>query len=163
MRARAPAPPTVWLFGIFSIVPLFVAAWVYCYGPLNLRGAGLLGLLGYATALLSFLGGVRCGLEFARRMPRWRIIGASLIAPFFAFFILLGAGSGRFDTVWQVSGLLLAFLLQREGERDGGAGGEQGAQAGAPGGAFVVVHVPDPLEQEGEQQTRDLPDRVEAA
>ena len=112
MRARAPAPPTVWLFGIFSIVPLFIAAWVYCYGPLNLRGAGLLGLIGYATALLSFLGGVRCGLEFARRMPRWRIIGASLIAPFFAFFILLGAGSGRFDTVWQVSGLLLAFLLQ---------------------------------------------------
>lgn len=112
MRARAPAPPTVWLFGIFSIVPLFIAAWVYCYGPLNLRGAGLLGLIGYATALLSFLGGVRCGLEFARRLPRWRIIGASLIAPFFAFFILLGAGSGRFDTVWQVSGLLLAFLLQ---------------------------------------------------
>ena len=112
MRARAPAPPTVWVFGIFSIVPLFIAAWVYCYGPLNLRGAGLLGLLGYATALLSFLGGVRCGLEFARRLPRWRIIGASLIAPFFAFFILLGAGSGRFDTVWQVSGLLLAFLLQ---------------------------------------------------
>ena len=112
MRARAPAPPTVWVFGIFSIVPLFIAAWVYCYGPLNLRGAGLLGLLGYATALLSFLGGIRCGLEFARRLPRWRIIGASLIAPFFAFFILLGAGSGRFDTVWQVSGLLLAFLLQ---------------------------------------------------
>ena len=112
MRARAPAPPTVWLFGVFSIVPLFIAAWVYCYGPLNLRGAGLLGLLGYATALLSFLGGVRCGLEFARRLPRWRIIGASLIAPFFAFFILLAAGSGRFDTVWQVSGLLLAFLLQ---------------------------------------------------
>lgn len=112
MRARAPAPPTVWVFGIFSIVPLFIAAWVYCYGPLNLRGAGLLGLLGYATALLSFLGGVRCGLEFARRLPRWRIIGASLIAPFFAFFILLAAGSGRFDTVWQVSGLLLALLLQ---------------------------------------------------
>ena len=112
MRARAPAPTAVSPFGVFSIVPLFIAAWVYCYGPLNLRGAGLLGLLGYATALLSFLGGVRCGLEFARRMPRWRIIGASLIAPFFAFFILLGAGSGRFDTVWQVSGLLLAFLLQ---------------------------------------------------
>ena len=112
MRARAPAPPTVWVFGVFSIVPLFIAAWVYCYGPLNLRGAGLLGLLGYATALLSFLGGIRCGLEFARRLPRWRIIGASLIAPFFAFFILLAAGSGRFDTVWQVSGLLLALLLQ---------------------------------------------------
>ena len=46
MRARAPAPPTVWVFGVFSIVPLFIAAWVYCYGPLNLRGAGLLGLLG---------------------------------------------------------------------------------------------------------------------
>lgn len=112
MRARAPAPPTVWLFGVFSIVPLFIAAWVYCYGPLNLRGAGLLGLLGYATALLSFLGGIRCGMEFGRRIPRWRVIGASLIAPFFAFFILLAAGSGRFDTVWQVLGLLLALLLQ---------------------------------------------------
>ena len=88
MRARAPAPPTVWMFGVFSIVPLFIAAWVYCYGPLNLRGAGLLALLGYSTALLSFLGGVRCGLEFGRRLPRWRAIGMSLIAPFFAFFIL---------------------------------------------------------------------------
>lgn len=112
MRARAPAPPAVWPFGIFSIVPLFIAAWFYCYGPLNLRGAGLLALLGYSTALLSFLGGIRCGLEFARRIPRWRIIAMSLLAPFFAFFILLGAGSGKFDTVWQVSGLLLAFLLQ---------------------------------------------------
>ena len=50
MRARAPAPPTVWLFGVFSIVPLFIAAWVYCYGPLNLRVAGLLGLLGYVRS-----------------------------------------------------------------------------------------------------------------
>ena len=111
MRARAPAPPTVWVFGIFSIVPLFIAAWVYCYGPLNLRGAGLLGLLGYATALLSFLGGIRCGMEFGRRIPRWRVIGASLIAPFFAFFILLAAGSGRFVTGWLVLGLLVALRL----------------------------------------------------
>lgn len=110
MRARAPAPPTIWLFGMLSIVPLFVAAWLYCYGPPPMRAAGLLALLGYCTALLSYLGGIRCGLEFARRMPRWRIIAMSLIAPFFAFGLLLGAAG--FGVVWQVSGFLLAFLLQ---------------------------------------------------
>lgn len=110
MRARAPAPPTVWLFGALSIVPLFIATWFYCYGPANMRGAGLLALLGYCTALLSYLGGIRCGLEFARRAPRWRIIAASMIAPFFAFFLLLAAAN--FDVVWQISGFLLAFLLQ---------------------------------------------------
>lgn len=110
MRARAPAPPTIWLFGLLSIVPLFIAAWVYCYGPLNLRGAGLLALLGYCTALLSYLGGIRCGLEFARRAPRWRLIAMSLIAPLLAFALLLGATD--FDVVWQISGFLLAFLLQ---------------------------------------------------
>ncbi|HYG26137.1 MAG TPA: DUF3429 domain-containing protein [Caulobacteraceae bacterium] len=110
MRARAPAPPTIWLFGVLSIVPLFIAAWFYCYGPLNMRGAGLLALLGYCTALLSYLGGIRCGLEFARRIPRWRSIAASMLAPFFAFALLLGAAN--FDVVWQISGFLLAFLLQ---------------------------------------------------
>ena len=110
MRARAPAPPAVWVFGVVSIVPLFIAAWLYCYGPLNLRGAGLLALLGAATALLSFLGGIRCGLEFARRIPRWHVIGLSMFAPFAAFGLLLGAAT--FDAVWQVSGFLLAFLLQ---------------------------------------------------
>lgn len=110
MISRAPAPPTVWAFGVFSIVPLFIAAALYCYGPLNLRGAGLLALLGYCTALLSYLGGIRCGLEFERRRPRWRKIALSMIAPFFAFFLLLGAA--KFDVVWQISGFLLAFLLQ---------------------------------------------------
>jgi hypothetical protein len=110
MRARAPAPPVVWVFGVASIVPLFIASWLYCYGPLNLRGAGLLGLLGYATALLSYLGGIRCGMEFGRRIPRWRIIGLSILAPFAAFGLLLGAA--KFDAVWQISGFLLAFLLQ---------------------------------------------------
>jgi hypothetical protein len=110
MRARAPAPPVVWVFGLVSIVPLFIAAGLYCYGPLSLRGAGLLGLLGSSTALLSFLGGIRCGMEFARRIPRWHIIGLSMAAPLAAFLLLLGAA--KFDAVWQVSGFLLAFLLQ---------------------------------------------------
>ncbi len=110
MQARAPAPPTVWFFGVFSIVPLFAAAWVYCYGPPQLRGAGLLALLAYSTALLAFLGGIRCGLEFAQRIPRWRIIAMSMAAPLVAFALLIG--SARFDVAWQVSGFLLAFLAQ---------------------------------------------------
>lgn len=110
MKARVPVPATVWVFGIVSIVPLFVAAGVYCYGPPSQAGPGLLGLLGYSTALLSFLGGIRCGLEFERRIPRWQIIGMSMVAPFIAFGLLLG--SAKFDVVWQISGFLLAFLLQ---------------------------------------------------
>jgi hypothetical protein len=110
MHARAPAPRTVWVFGVFSILPLFIAAALYCYGPPRLAGPGLLGLLGSATALLSFLGGIRCGMEFARRIPRWHIIGLSMAAPLAAFGLLLG--SAKFDAVWQISGFLLAFLLQ---------------------------------------------------
>jgi len=110
MHARAPVPPVVWVFGVLSIVPLFIAAGLYCYGPGNMAGPGLLALLGYSTALLSFLGGIRCGLEFARRRPRWHVIGPAMSAPFIAFLLLLG--SARFDVVWQISGFLLAFLLQ---------------------------------------------------
>lgn len=110
MKARAPVPRTVWVFGVVSILPLFAASGIYCYGPPNLAGPALLGLLGYSTALLSFLGGVRCGLEFARRIPRWHVIALSMIAPFIAFGLLLGSAS--FDVTWQISGFLLAFLLQ---------------------------------------------------
>jgi hypothetical protein len=110
MHARAPVPPVVWVFGVLSIVPLFIAAGLYCYGPGNMAGPGLLALLGYSTALLSFLGGIRCGLEFARRRPRWHVIGPAMSAPIIAFLLLLG--SARFDVVWQISGFLLAFLLQ---------------------------------------------------
>lgn len=110
MKARAPVPVAVWIFGLASIAPLFLAAGLYCYGPRVLAPSALLGLLGYSTALLSFLGGVRCGLEFSRRIVRWHVIAFSMIAPFVAFGLLLG--SAWFDTVWQISGFLLAFLLQ---------------------------------------------------
>lgn len=110
MKARAPVPRTVWVFGVASILPLFVASGIYCYGPANLAGPGLLGLLGYSTALLSFLGGIRCGLEFARRIARWHVIALAMAAPIVAFVLLLG--SAAFDVVWQISGFLLAFLLQ---------------------------------------------------
>lgn len=110
MRARAPVPAAVWVFGIISVLPLFAASLLFCYGPANWAGPALLALLGYSTALLSFLGGVRCGLEFARRIPRWHVIGMSMVAPFIAFGLLLG--SAKFNVAWQVSGFLLAFLLQ---------------------------------------------------
>jgi len=110
MNARAPVPPVVWFFGLFSIVPLFIAAGIYCYGPANMAGPGLLGLLAYSMGLLAFLGGVRCGLEFARRIQRWYVIGLSILAPFVGFGLLLG--SVKFDVVWQISGFLMAFLLQ---------------------------------------------------
>jgi hypothetical protein len=110
MHARAPVPPAVWAFGVFSILPLFIASGVYCYGPPNLAGPGLLALLAYCTGLLAFLGGIRCGLEFARRIPRTYAIGLSIISPFIGFGLLVG--SLKFDVVWQISGFLLAFLLQ---------------------------------------------------
>jgi hypothetical protein len=110
MHARAPVPLVVWVFGLFSIVPLFVASGVYCYGPQNLAGPGVLAMLIYSTGLLSFLGGIRCGLEFARRIQRWHVIGLSLVSPLVGFGLLMAPE--RFDAVWRISGFLFAFLLQ---------------------------------------------------
>ena len=107
---RVPAPAAVWVFGLATLIPFFVASGLFCYGPPAARSGALLALLAYSTAIVSYFGGVRTGLEIENPSPRWVVLGLSLLFPLAGFGLLLG--EIRFEPAWQLSGFLLVFLLQ---------------------------------------------------
>jgi hypothetical protein len=110
MADRVPAPPAVWVFGLATLIPFFVASGVFCYGPPAAQSGALVSLLAYSTAIVSYFGGVRTGLEIENPSPRWVVLGLSLLFPLAGFGLLLG--ELRFEPAWQLSGFLLVFLLQ---------------------------------------------------
>lgn len=107
---RVPAPPAIWVFGLATLIPFFVASAVFCYGAPAAQGGALVSLLAYSTAMVSYFGGVRSGLEIENPSPRWVVLGLSLLFPLAGFGLLLG--ELRFAPAWQLSGFLLLFLLQ---------------------------------------------------
>lgn len=107
---RVPAPTAVWVCGLATLAPFVVCSGLFCYGPIGMRQVALISLLAYSTAMLSYLGGVRCGLEIERSHPRWLTLGLSLISPLAGFGLLLGGL--KFEPAWQLSGFLLVFILQ---------------------------------------------------
>lgn len=107
---RVPAPPAVWVFGLATLIPFFVASGLFCYGPAGSQKGALLSLLAYSTAMVSYFGGVRTGLEIENPSPRWLVLGLSLLFPLAGFGLLVG--ELRFEPAWQLSGFLLVFLLQ---------------------------------------------------
>lgn len=107
---RTPVPPAVWVFGLSTLIPFFVASGLFCYGPDHIQKSSLLALLAYSAAMVSYFGGVRTGLEIEHPSPRWSVLGISLLFPLAGFGLLLG--ELKFEPAWQLSGFLLVFLLQ---------------------------------------------------
>ncbi|MBO9543025.1 DUF3429 domain-containing protein [Caulobacter sp.] len=107
---RTPVPPAVWVFGLSTLIPFFIASMLFCYGPAPIQKSALLGLLAYSAAMVSYFGGVRSGLEIENVSPRWSVLGISLLFPLAGFGLLLG--ELKFEPAWQLSGFLLVFLLQ---------------------------------------------------
>ncbi|PTS89084.1 MULTISPECIES: DUF3429 domain-containing protein [unclassified Caulobacter] len=107
---RVPVPPAVWVFGLSTLIPFFVASGIFCYGPVAAQSGALMALLAYSTAMVSYFGGVRSGLEIENKNPRWLVLGISLVFPLAGFGLLLG--ELHFEPAWQLSGFLLLFLLQ---------------------------------------------------
>ena len=62
-EGRTPVPPAVWVFGLSTIIPFFIASGLFCYGPGPIQKPALLALLAYSAAMVSYFGGVRSGLE----------------------------------------------------------------------------------------------------
>jgi hypothetical protein len=111
-QAIARAPASAWTMGLVSLTPFYLAAGLYCYGPPEMRGPAFLGLLGWSTAMLSYLGGVRAGLEIdSHANPRWWSVTLAMLSPFAALGLLFGAMTGAIGAVQQVSGFMIAFLL----------------------------------------------------
>jgi hypothetical protein len=107
---RTPAPPAVWVFGLSTLIPFFVASGLFCYGPQSVQSGSLTAMLAYSAAMVSYFGGVRTGLEIENPSPRWSVLGISLLFPLAAFGLLLG--ELQFEPAWQLSGFLLVYLLQ---------------------------------------------------
>ena len=107
--ARPPAAALV--LGLLGLIPFFAGAGVYAWGPPNLGGPGLLTLLAWSAATLSFLGGARWGVEIAARPePRWSVLAASILPPAAAWLLLAAAPLAY--TERQLGGFLAAFVLQ---------------------------------------------------
>lgn len=102
---RAPAPPLT--FGWLGLLPFPMAAGLYALGG-RLAGPALLALLTYAAAVLSFLGGVRWGVEIVREQPRWRKLAVAAAPPLAAWALL---ALPFLTAPWQLGGFIAAYLL----------------------------------------------------
>lgn len=111
-QAIARAPATAWTMGLISLIPFYLFAGLYCYGPTPLRGQAFLGLLGWSTAMLSYLGGVRAGLEIeSHSQPRLWSVAMAMLSPVVAVGLLFGTIIGVLSAAQQISGFMVAFLL----------------------------------------------------
>jgi hypothetical protein len=105
---RLTIPASALVLGLGGLIPFFASASVFAFGPPQLAGPGLLWLITYAAAVLSFLGGVRWGAEITRTdHPGWRTLLGSVLPALIACGLL----AAPFATPeWQLSGFLLAYL-----------------------------------------------------
>lgn len=94
MSGERERPAAAWALGLAGLIPFFGAAAALWVGPPSLRGTALLALLAYAAVILSFLGGVRWGLETGRAQgPRTGAFILSVLPSLLAWAALVGAAS----------------------------------------------------------------------
>ena len=99
--------------GALGLIPLFAASGAFAFGPPSLAGVALLTLTAYSAAVLSFLGGIRWGVEIALfRQPRWSVLAVSNLAPIVAWLLVAAPGAIGISEGQALGGFILAFLLQ---------------------------------------------------
>lgn len=110
MEAETSAPLPLWIIAVAALSPFPVSAVVYAYGPGHLADDALTVILTWSAIVMSFVGGVRWGLETSREAPRSQRLAASVVGPVFAWVLILARG--RWPETWLLCGFLSAFLLQ---------------------------------------------------
>jgi hypothetical protein len=105
-----PPPVALWLIAAVALLPFPIAALVYAYGPAHASEPALKALLTWTAVVLSFLGGVRWGLETALLRPRAYRQVISFASAVVAWIVLLARQ--RLPDSWVIGGSLAAFLLQ---------------------------------------------------
>jgi hypothetical protein len=103
-------PAALWAIALLALSPFPVSALVYCFGPPQLTSAGLTTLMAWSAVVLSFLGGVRWGLETREPKPRWMRQAFSALCAVAALVVLLARG--RAPDTWILVGFIVAFLIQ---------------------------------------------------
>ena len=110
-ETKSESPPVaLWAIAVLGLSPFAVAALVYSYGPAAYAATSLNILLTWCAVTLSFLGGVRWGLETREPDPRWQRHAFSALGALAAWVILLSRGHAH-DT-WILGGFIAAFLIQ---------------------------------------------------
>lgn len=109
--SRSEAPPiALWIIAGLALAPFPFAAAAYGYGPPDLARPALTVILSWSAIVMSFLGGVRWGMETGLASPRWRRQLVSVTSAVAAWLLLLARH--RWPDTWIVAGAIVAFLLQ---------------------------------------------------
>ncbi|MDZ4375580.1 MAG: DUF3429 domain-containing protein [Phenylobacterium sp.] len=109
-RRAEPIPIALWVIALLALSPFPVAALLFGFGPPDVSRGALTSLLVWSTAVLSFLGGVRWGMETREPRPRWMRQAFSALCAVAAWVILLSRGAA--PDSWVLGGFLAAFLVQ---------------------------------------------------
>lgn len=103
-------PFALWVIALLALSPFPGAALIYSYGPDAWRPGAMTTLLAWSAVVLSFLGGVRWGLETREPRPRWMRQAFSALCAVAALVVLLARG--RAPDTWILCGFIGAFLIQ---------------------------------------------------
>ncbi|THD81786.1 MAG: DUF3429 family protein [Phenylobacterium sp.] len=109
--SRDEAPPAaLWAIAALALAPFPIAAVTYAYGPHDVVRPSLTVILTWSAVVLSFLGGVRWGMETALVRPRFYRQAISVAAAVAAWLLLLARG--RVLDSWVIAGTIAAFIIQ---------------------------------------------------
>ncbi len=109
-KARESAPLPLWIMAVTALAPFPLSAGIYGYGPPAAAREAVTMLLTWSAVVLSFLAGVRWGLESNRRSPRVGRLAGSLMFAVIAWALLLARW--RLQLTWTLTAYLAAFMLQ---------------------------------------------------
>lgn len=110
MEAESSAPLPLWVIALAALAPFPISAAIYAFGPPHLAEDALTVILTWSAVVMSFVGGVRWGMETVRAAPRPSRLAGSVIGPVFAWMLILARG--RWPETWLLCGFLSAFLIQ---------------------------------------------------
>jgi hypothetical protein len=112
-RPRLPVetpPVALWAIALIALAPFPASALAYCYGPAVGRAGSLSILFAWSALTLSFIGGVRWGLETHESQPRWYRLAFYAISAAAALGVLLGRG--HVPDKWLLALFIVAFMVQ---------------------------------------------------
>lgn len=109
--SRNESPPAgLWIIALLSVAPFPVSAAAFAYGQPDQAGPALTILLTWSAVVLSFLGGVRWGLETGLDRPRVYRQVISVLSAAAAWGLLIARH--RIPDRWILAGGIVAFLIQ---------------------------------------------------
>lgn len=109
--ASVESPPLpLWIIALMALAPFPISAGIYSYGAAEQAPDALNILLTWSALIMSFLGGVRWGMETREPRPRWQRQAFAALAAVAAWVILLSRG--HIADTWIMGGFIMAFLIQ---------------------------------------------------